>query len=260
MDCGSLWADLSAREYEATRHNVWDDDAVDAATEDFYGRARARPHREFLERIGASPGRLLDVGCGLGYFLKRASDAGWDVRGCDTSAAWVKATNERVGAPVASLGEPAAALAPGERFDLITAWDVIEHVHEPVPFVCELAARLNPHGKIFIRTPNISYVLPVYALRRRLGHPVELGATNHVVYFSAATLRRALALAGLRASAWPVLAPPQVETFAGPVAAPGPIVRLKNGYASLADRLARHSHGRLVVGSDLDVVAEAVPR
>jgi 2-polyprenyl-3-methyl-5-hydroxy-6-metoxy-1,4-benzoquinol methylase len=255
-----VWSDLGYEEYEATRHNVWDDEVVDRRTEDFYGRARERAHHEFLDRIAPGPGRLLDVGCGLGYFLARASHAGWDVRGCDTSPAWVNATNERVGRPVASLGEVDGVIERDERFDVITVWDVIEHVYEPVPFLRSLAAHMNAHGRIFIRTPNVAYVLPVYSLRRLLGHDVELGPTNHVVYFNASTMRRALALAGLKASCWPVLAPPQVETFAEATTAPGRIVRLKNGYASVADRLAKASRGRLVLGSDLDVVARAVPR
>ena len=100
----------------------------------------------------------------------------------------------------------------------------------------------------------------MYALRRRLGQDVALGATNHVTYFTASTMRRALARAGLVAVRWPVLPPPQVETFAAVGAAPGTAVALKNRYAAAADRVARASAGRVVLGSDLDVVAVPAPR
>ncbi|MDX6678666.1 MAG: hypothetical protein QOE31_2718 [Solirubrobacteraceae bacterium] len=253
--CAAVWTDLSDDDYVALRHNVWDDDEVSADSEDFYGRARRRAHDELLGRLAGRRGRLLDVGCGLGFFLARAHDAGWQVRGCDTSPAWVRATNERVGSAVASVGDVPAAISADERFDLITAWDVIEHVHDPVGFLEQLASRLAPGGAIFLRTPNLAYVLPLYALRRRLGHDVELGPTNHVVYFTASTMRRALALAGLRAVRWPVLAPPQVETFAATTAPPATAVALKNRYAAAAERLAALTRGSVVLGSDLDVIA-----
>lgn len=255
VSCATVWTDISREAHAAVRRNVWDEPAVDSATDDFYGRARARAHAEFLRRIASEPGRLLDVGCGLGYFMARARAAGWHVRGCDTSAFWVREANRRVGAPAASIGELASAIAPDERFELITAWDVIEHVYDPVEFLVELSSRLAPGGRIFLRTPNLAYVLPVYALRRRLGHDVELGPTNHLTYFTAPTMRRALAAAGLTPVRWPVLPPPQIETFGPPAAPDGPVVRLKNRYAEAAGRIAERSAGRVALGSDLDVVA-----
>jgi len=260
--CAAVWSDISHDEYDALRHNVWDDDDADVSddTEDFYGRARERAHDELLRRTAARRGRLLDVGCGLGFFLARAHHDGWRVRGCDTSQGWVRATNERVGTPVASVGTVPAAISPDERFDLITAWDVIEHVHDPVAFLEDLASRLAPGGAIFLRTPNLAYVLPLYAVRRRLGHVVELGPTNHVVYFTSSTMRLALALAGLTAVRWPVLPPPQVETFAGPAAPAATAVALKNRFAAVAERLAAASRGSIVLGSDLDVIAVAATR
>jgi 2-polyprenyl-3-methyl-5-hydroxy-6-metoxy-1,4-benzoquinol methylase len=258
--CATVWTDLSPADWAAQHHNVWDDTVVSAETEDFYGRARERAHEEFLGGIAGRPQRLLDVGCGLGYFLARARAAGWQVRGCDTSSAWIEATNDRLGGPVASLGELSVAIAPDERFELITAWDVVEHVLDPVALLADLASRLSPGGRIFLRTPNLAYVLPVYALRRRLGHDVALGPTNHATYFTSATLRRALARAGLQARCWPVLPPPQIETFAPAAAPAGRVVRLKNRYACAAGRLAELSHGRAVLGSDLDVIATAVSR
>ncbi len=258
--CGAAWADISRDEYAARRHNVWDEHEVSIDTEDFYGLARERAHDEFLRDVAPPPERLLDVGCGMGYFLARAQQAGWRVRGCDTSEPWVHMTNERVGDEVASVGELSSAIAPDERFELITAWDVIEHVHDPVGFLKDLRSRLAPGGEIFLRTPNFAYVLPLYALRRRLGHDVGLGPTNHVVYFTAFTMRDALARAGLEAVRWPVLPPPQVETFAEQAAAPGTVVRLKNRYAAVAARVAEITRGRVVVGSDLDVVAVRAAR
>ena len=258
--CATVWTDISREAHAIARHNVWDESAVSAVTEDFYGRARARAHDEFLRRIASQPGRLLDVGCGLGYFLARARAAGWRVRGCDTSRFWVQEANRRVGAPVASAGALSSAIAADERFDLITAWDVIEHVYDPVALLVDVASRLAPGGRLFLRTPNLAYVLPVYALRRRLGHELALGPTNHVTYFTASAMRHALAHAGLEPTLWPVLPPPQIETFAAAAAPEGPIVGMKNRYAGAAGWVAARSRGRVVLGSDLDVVAVQAER
>lgn len=261
--CGGVFSNLSEAEYQRARHNVWNEEVTDAATLAFYGAARERAHADFLDRHPpAGNGRLLDVGCGLGFFLARAQERGWNVHGVDTSPAWVEHANARLGAhrvELATVDE--AGVTPGS-FALVTAWDVIEHVFEPVPFLARLRALLAPGGRLFIRTPNLAYVYPVYAARRRLlGHDVELGPTNHVVYFTAATMRRALAQAGLRASAWPALVPPQVALAPNGRAAPTDrerrIVAAKNQYARLAGGLARATGGRLIASGDLDVLCAA---
>lgn len=200
---------------------------------------------------------MLDVGCGLGYFAERARASGWNVTGCEPSAAWSAAARRRLGSGVVIEGVLDDVPA-NHRFDLITAWDVLEHIFDPIHFLGQIAVLLAPGGRLFIRTPNARYVLAVYRARRRLGHNVELGPLNHVVLFDAHSLRRALARAGLRPCSWRVLPPPQVDTFATGARrhrGSGPVVRAKNTWARTADELATRSRGRLVLGSDLDVLA-----
>jgi len=248
--CGGIFSNLTESEYARVRHNAWDTDLPSDSALAFYGAARERPYAEFLRRNPpVGNGRLLDVGCGMGFFLDRARSSGWDVHGVDTSPAWVKHANARLGgsARVQCASAEGADLAPGS-FALITVWDVIEHIFEPIPFLSHLRTLVAPGGQLFIRTPNIAYGYPVYAARRWvLGHDVELGPTNHVVYFTARTMRDALGRAGLRVGDWWVHVPPQV--------APG--LAAKNSYACLARALARRSGGRFVLGSDLDVMCAA---
>ncbi|MGO9972093.1 MAG: class I SAM-dependent methyltransferase [Solirubrobacteraceae bacterium] len=258
-NCGVVFSDLDADTYATEEHNAWHDEQLDRPTELFYGRARALVHARFLERFppcGSS--RLLDVGCGLGYFVQRASQAGWKAHGCDTSSAWI--------AHARSLVEPERiALSPvteslfGGGFDLVTTWDVLEHIYEPLPFLRTIASLLAPGGRAFIRTPNLTWVYPTYGLRRHvLRSPVELGPLNHVVYYTAATLTVALRRADLRPASWPVLPPPQVPLSNRDPSQAGvssTTTRLKNIHAGAAERIAALSRGRIVVGSDLDVVA-----
>lgn len=187
--------------------------------------------------------------------MQRAREHGWDVHGCDTSASWVAYAREMLADPQAVTHADALALEPCVGgYDLITLWDVIEHIYKPLDLLAHLRALLAPGGQIFIRTPNILYVWPIYGLRRLLlGHDVELGPLNHVVYFQRATMGRALKASGLAPCSWPVFPPPQV-----PLGDSKTSVRLKNAYARIARAGAGVSGGAVVIGSDLDVFAEAV--
>ncbi|MDQ6778685.1 MAG: methyltransferase domain-containing protein [Actinomycetota bacterium] len=264
--CGGVFSDLTESDYERARHNVWNEALPDDATVAFYGAARERAHAEFLDNNPpAGNRRLLDIGCGLGFFLARAQERGWDVYGVDSSRTWVGHANSLLGAErVEEATVERASHAPGS-LALITAWDVIEHIFDPVPFLAHLRTLLAPGGRLFIRTPNLAYVYPVYAVRRwLLGHDVELGPTNHVVYFTAHTMRDALARAGLRPSNWPALLPPQVALAPNGRAVRSRrehrIIAAKNGYARAVGALAGASGGKLVAGGDLDVLCAPADR
>jgi 2-polyprenyl-3-methyl-5-hydroxy-6-metoxy-1,4-benzoquinol methylase len=254
-----VFSDLTADEYAHVRHNVWDEAEPGPAALTFYGAARERAHDEFLQRNPRrGSGRLLDVGCGLGFFLERAAGRGWEVAGLDTSPNWVELANRRLGSDRVRLSAVEEADFPRASFAQITVWDVLEHVYDPVPFLSRLRELLEPGGRLFIRTPNFSYVYPVYATRRLMKSNVELGPTNHVVYFTSRTIRAALDQAGLTGTAWPVLPPPQVAFAPRPSTRPDvrtrAILAAKNAYAGTADAIARITAGRVVVGSDLDVM------
>ncbi len=257
--CGVVYSDVDADTYAAASHNVWHDEQLQASTESFYGTARQLVHARFLERFPPTGRcRLLDVGCGLGYFVERAAKAGWDAYGCDTSSAWVTRARSVVGPERIGLGPLTEGLFGG-GFDLVTAWDVLEHIHDPLPFLSTIGSLLAPGGRAFIRTPNLTWIYPTYGLRRHaLRSSVELGPLNHVVYYTAATLTVALSRADLRPVSWPVLPPPQVPLSNRDPSQAGAsctTTRLKNIHAGAAERIAALSRARVVVGSDLDVVA-----
>jgi SAM-dependent methyltransferase len=238
--------------------NAWDREELSDQTLAFYDDARQRAHADFLDRHPpAGNRRLLDVGCGLGYFLARAQDRGWQVSGVDTSAQWVELANQRLGGRRAQRSTLERASFRHAPFSIITVWDVVEHIFEPLPFLAHLRSLLAPGGRLFIRTPNLAYVYPVYAGRRYLlKSDVELGPTNHVVYFTARTLGAALRHVGLRPVRWPVHVPPQV-TPSNRSRLAATVIPAKNLYAGAASTLASLSRGRLVVGSDLDVLCAA---
>jgi hypothetical protein len=128
------------------------------------------------------------------------------------------------------------------------------------------ARLLAPGGMLFLRTPNLAYVLPLYTLRRRIfrHRAAVLGPTNHVVYFTAHSLRRALTAVGLGSLEFPVFPPPQIAVSDSPLRRfnreSSMSVRLKNAWAGLAGLAAERTGGRIVLGADLDVIAQPAGR
>jgi SAM-dependent methyltransferase len=100
-------------------------------------------------------GRLLDVGSGLGYFMKSARDDGWEVSGTDTQRSAVEYCKDHLGIEV-FLGDIWEFHLVEEPFDVITLWDVWEHVHDPIGFVERCINFLKPGGILAMAIPNAS--------------------------------------------------------------------------------------------------------
>ena len=80
---------------------------------------------------GASTGLLLDVGCGKGWFLETARERGWRVEGVELAPERLIRTMERVSTQV-HVGSIFDVELPSETFDLVTMYDVIEHLEAPL--------------------------------------------------------------------------------------------------------------------------------
>lgn len=102
------------------------------------------------------PERLLDVGCGNGLFLEAASARG-GAAWVELSAAAAAAARERVG-PRVTLGTLEEAEFPENTSDVVTLWEVIEHVSHPLRLLSEVRRVLRPWGMAFLSTPNANSV------------------------------------------------------------------------------------------------------
>jgi len=102
-------------------------------------------------RAGA---RLLDFGCGLGYFLAEAGKAGIRGIGVELSAEAAEFARTQLGVEVVRGDESALEGLDGE-FDLIAAWEVIEHVLQPRDALRLLVGKLAPGGVLGLSLPNI---------------------------------------------------------------------------------------------------------
>lgn len=157
--------------YEGDPHydGFWGETVADA-DHVYWNRARARMHQDFFDRfVAGRSGRLLDMGCGLGFFLKRLSGyQGWEACGCEISAAAVRYARETLGLENVMCARLEEAPWPRASFNLITLWDVIDHVARPDALLKHCHDLLATDGRCFIRTPNISMHLPRARLKALL--------------------------------------------------------------------------------------------
>jgi SAM-dependent methyltransferase len=104
-----------------------------------------------LEKQNTNKGRLLDVGAATGYFVALAREAGWDAKGIEISA-YAAETARKKGRPV----EEGTLLTfdSSEKFDVITLWDVFEHLVEPEEHLRAVRRILRQGGSIALITPR----------------------------------------------------------------------------------------------------------
>lgn len=113
----------------------------------------ARCQCEFLESKFAKPGRLLDIGCGDGNFARLMADRGWDVIGLDPAI--LSSVIEQKSAGCLRLQPGSIAdLNQYDFFDVVTLWDVVEHVEKPAQLIAEAATRVAPGGSMVVETGN----------------------------------------------------------------------------------------------------------
>lgn len=134
-------------------------------------------------------GRWLDVGCSNGVFLEEAVKHGADAEGVELSdVAADQARGKGLRVTTGTLDE----IPPEPRFDTITAFDVLEHVLEPLTFVTAIRERLVDGGKMALTVPNLRSFSRMIMGRRWYFYIPE----EHLHYFAPAILRRLLERAG----------------------------------------------------------------
>ena len=116
----------------------------------------SRPEFEWALKVAQREGfqSVLDAGCGTGAFLDLARSRGLKTQGLETNPLASESCRQK-GHPVFSgyLADYSRS-HPEARFDLVTAFQVVEHVPDPVSFLREAAALARPGGGIVIGVPN----------------------------------------------------------------------------------------------------------
>jgi 2-polyprenyl-3-methyl-5-hydroxy-6-metoxy-1,4-benzoquinol methylase len=163
--------------------------------------------RRFDRVLGAEPpGRLLDVGAGIGTFLAIARDRGWSVDGTEVSTSAIVKAHERHNIAV-RLGLVQEA-APQGPYNVICLWHVLEHLPNPGETLQVCRQLMGEHSLLVLAMPNdgdATWVPTMIsnAVRRSLGRAqshryqrLRPGAESHIQHFDPRSIRLLLSLRG----------------------------------------------------------------
>jgi len=156
-------------------------------------------HKAFFKHFPSNVrGKLLDVGCGDGRFLKHAKEQGFEIWGIDFDKKSVENVKRNLGIDTVfamSLEEfYEYAKEKGLKFDVITFFEVLEHQDKPREFLERVKELLKEGGYIAGSVPNREYLFVEITWKyRHCDHP-----PHHFLRFSKSSLEKALNFAGFK--------------------------------------------------------------
>jgi len=128
--------------------------------------------------------KLIDVGCGIGYFLEVAKTRGWEVYGTEFTDKAIEICESKGIKMQKGVLNP-EHYQPGQ-FDLVTSFEVIEHINTPNDEVKAFHKILRPGGALYITTPNFNSLLRYYLK----GSYNVIGWPEHLSYYTPSTLKK----------------------------------------------------------------------
>ena len=149
--------------------------------------------RRRVERYGP-PGHLLDIGSGDGSFVHHMARHGWSATGIDFSPAAVELSGRFSSGARFLRGSLEDHDFPARGLDLVTLWQVLEHIGEPRQLLRSCHRLLRPGGMFVAAVPNIDGLSSRLTGERWWG----LDVPRHQIHYTPVTLRRSLEAAGFR--------------------------------------------------------------
>ena len=144
-----------------------------------------------IQKYAIGP-NLLDIGCAQGFFLYNASKAGYTTKGIEISQDAAEYAIMEFGLDIEA--KPFEELRfPENHFDVVTLWQVLEHVPYPLTVLKEVHRILKPGGLLVASTPDIAGI-PAKILRKRWWDIKRL----HINQFSTKTLTDILQNGGFK--------------------------------------------------------------
>jgi SAM-dependent methyltransferase len=144
-----------------------------------------------IMRYCAQPGRMLDVGCGPGAFLDGMREHGWEVAGIEPGLRPATYAREELGLEIQNTTLEDAHLEPGS-LDLVTMWNVLEHLSDPKQGLNCIGEALRPGGLLMFAVPS----LESYDLRIFKEYWAGYDIPRHLFVFPPAPLEKMVKAAG----------------------------------------------------------------
>ena len=146
-----------------------------------------------IESLYPGKGDLLDIGCGAGFFLNSAKERGWNCHGLEILPEYIKYAKENFALEnirFESLDEP---LTYDENtFNVITLWDLIEHLRNPLKSLKQINRVMKPGGLLVMWTPNVKNAIVLK--ENWIGYKT----LQHLYFFSGDSLNNMLGKAGFK--------------------------------------------------------------
>jgi 2-polyprenyl-3-methyl-5-hydroxy-6-metoxy-1,4-benzoquinol methylase len=121
---------------------------LENSRKDFYSK-----QLDVIDKLKPEKGRLLDIGCGVGGFIKAAQEKGWNVLGIEPSKFASSYAKKAVGLELVINASLKEANLSNQQFDVITLWDVIAHFPNLKETFNLIHNMLKSHGLLVIKTP-----------------------------------------------------------------------------------------------------------
>ena len=144
-----------------------------------------------IERIKGK-GRILDIGCYIGSFIRLAKQSGWDCAGLEPSDYVSKYVAETFGITVLPVYLRDANFG-NYSFDVVTMFHVLEHIIHPHVELLEIKRILKPNGLLVIEVPKASHYLYRLFKGLKICYPPE-----HYYYFTPDTIEKLLHKSGFK--------------------------------------------------------------
>ena len=129
------------------------DEGVEPGSPQMARRLSEQGHRIRFFRGMKKKGTILDVGCGMGYFLNACRNYGYHVEGVDISEYSASYVRDRLNIPV-KIGPPESLHYEGESIDIVTMWNFLEHAADPRVYLDKAWKWLKRDGILVVDVPN----------------------------------------------------------------------------------------------------------
>ena len=175
---------------EAKRAHEWNPDRYEK--EEFQVRDY-EDTRAYLRKTYPKRGRLLEIGCSMGFLLAKFREDGWDVEGIEPNRGYCEFMREYHGiraSPTILEDDD----RPANTFDVVVMIHVIEHVPNPLGTLEEIYRVLKPGGTLVLETPRYDSLM--FKLLRHRERSVS--CDGHIYFFTTDSLSAMCRKAGFR--------------------------------------------------------------